>query len=376
MVRVEEISDSSALLERKEMWDALVAGSPQATIFDSFEWVMSWLDAFWENRTMRFLFFWSGKRLLGIAPLLPDKTGDVWCARSLVSPVNRNGNRTSIICPENPAAVLEALCKYLKKERQFSRIGFPNVLASVPVSMMLPEIAARHKMATLVSPGVSSPIIRVSGDWESYLKTRSSHLAKEMKRKVKRLNSSAHAETIVVSSPDQCGGATEDMLQIERCSWKEQNSISLSTLPRLAKLYEKFAMSAAQSGLLRLYLLYLDSKPVAYIYGVVFKGEFYAFKTSYDAAYRELSPGIVLFDRMFRDSFDQGLSAIDLGLGSSMRWKDEFANDVREHVNVCLFTSLCVRCRSCKSYQLRLKPLLKKHLPKLVDLKRKLSPNL
>lgn len=373
MISVEQVSEIRELVRYEREWKDLVSGLAGASIFDTYEWVTAWLDCFWRNKPISFLFFRKEGSLVGIAPLLADRCGDIWCAHTFISPVNLHGNRANVICAENPAAVLEALLAYLGRERKRFRLAFPNALSTIPLASFLPEIAARHDMLTIVFPGIASPIIRIRGDWQSYLKSRSTHLAKEMRRKLKLLERAGRAEVLTVTSVDQCSEAMQDILHIEKCSWKEQAGISLSAMPHLAEFHQRFAEEAARRGWLRLYLLHLDSKPIAYVYGVVFQNEFYAFKTAYNHDYQKLSPGIVLFEHVFHDAFDQGLETVDLGLGDESRWKSELANDLREHVNVCVFNRLSLRCRCCRLYQQIIKPFIKQRMPFIVRLKKRLA---
>ena len=79
-------------------------------------------------------------------------------------------------------------------------------------------------------------------------------------------------------------------MQIEANSWKQDDGSSFTAAEQLVQFYGRFAVQAAENGWLRLYLLYLDGQPVAHIYGVVFRNHYYALKTSYHSAYRNLAP--------------------------------------------------------------------------------------
>ncbi|HLA83929.1 MAG TPA: GNAT family N-acetyltransferase [Thermoguttaceae bacterium] len=371
---MEEVSDPARLTAYRGQWDALVARCADASMFDTFEWVTAWIEAFWAGRLLCFLFFWTGDVLEGIAPLLADEHGDVWCSSSMVCPVNRHGNRASVISAGNAAAICGAMLAYLQQSRQHVRLAFRNVLAGAPVFSALPATAAAAGMSSLVFPSVSSPIVRIAGDWPSYLKSRSSHLAKEVKRKVKRLQDAGRVEIEMVSRGDDFSRTMGDILRIEERSWKAERKVSLDLMQGPQRLYETFARAATGNGLLRSYVLYLDSKPVVYLYGVTFRNEYYALRTAYDSEYGKLSPGVVLFDRVLRDAFEEKREVVDFGPGDESRWKHDFANDVRAQVNVCVFSPWSVRCRCCGACEHRVKPFLKKHAPVLVKMRDRLCP--
>lgn len=374
MIRVQEVSDAQGLEGLKGAWNGLLERAPNATIFDTHEWQTSWLQAFRPGLPIRFLFFWEGDLLEGVAPLLPERSVDPWCgAPSLLSTIHPHSYRASVLCGRSPEAVLAALLEHLKASGSFPALAFPNARADAPVATLLPGVAARSALSSASLPGTPSPILRVSGEWDAYLRGHSKNLAKMMKKKLRHFEQAGRARLVVVSRPQECAEGVADAVQVEARSWKQNIEGSLSANPKLARLHEAFALAAAHSGLLRLYLLYLEDRPVAFVFGVLFKGEYYAFKTSYDVAYHDLSPGTVVFDQVYRDAFAQRLSVVDLGPGTGLRWKSEFSNDVRAHVDVCVFSPSQLRCQACKAYRQELKPRLKQLLPGLVDWKRRLS---
>jgi hypothetical protein len=372
MISVEQVSDARELARYQSEWTDLVSGLAGASIFDTYEWVTAWLDCFWKNKPIYFLFFRNEQSLVGIAPLLKDREGELWCAKTLVSPINCHSRRANIICGLNPALLFEALFTHLQNGHQCRPLTFLRTLSDGPLALNLPEIANRHHKSVLLIDEPPSPIIRLTSDWETYQKSRSRHLAKEVRRKVKRFENAGHGERRIAQSADQCDQAIADVMRIERNSWKENAGTSLTADPNFCRFYRDLAATAARNGWLRLYLLYLDSVPVAYVYGIVFQNQYYALKTSFDENYRELSPGVVLFDHVFRDTFASGLEVFDL-LGVESRWKTECANDQREHVTVCVFDRFSVRCQCCRLYELNIKPFVKRRMPFVVWLKERLK---
>jgi CelD/BcsL family acetyltransferase involved in cellulose biosynthesis len=119
-------------------------------------------------------------------------------------------------------------------------------------------------------------------------------------------------------------------------------------------------------------LLLLDGRPVAHICGAVYKNVYYALKTSYDEAYRAWSPGILLFWHVLERVFGEGLAIFDF-LGEESPWKTGLANDLRRHVEGCVFVDDAYRCRWGAARENRLKPFVREHLPTVVALRRSLK---
>ena len=228
---------------------------------------------------------------MGVAPLLNDKAGDVWCEGTLVSPFNAHVSWASVLCADNNTTRIctEACLDHLAMEQCCVRLAFPSVLAAGSLAQICRRSPAVGRCTAAVLDRSSSPLVHINGDWESHLKSQSRHTAKEARRKVKRFDGAGHAERVVIVSEDRVEQAMRDVLFIEERSWKEELGSSFTAGPGLTRFYGTFASQAAENGWLRLYLLYLDSRPVAHIYGVVLQNHYYALKTSYDMAYRQLS---------------------------------------------------------------------------------------
>jgi hypothetical protein len=372
VIHVEEVSEISELVRFKDEWKALVPRSVEGTVFETYEWMTTWLDCFWEERPISFLFLRDEKSLVGMVPLLNDHKGELGCPGTLVSPINGHSPWADVLYTENLPAILEASLNHLaKKQRHFSLV-FPSVLATRPLVPILPEVANGRRMHTRFLAGSAPFVLRINGDWDVYLKSRSHHTARETKRKVKRFDGAGRAERVIVDNVDCLDRAMEDILLIEEHSWKEELGSSFTAKGYLSRFYGTFAALAAQNNWLRIYLLYLDSKPVAHIYGAEYRNQYYALKTSYHSDYRNLAPGIVLFDHAFRDVFARKLESFHF-LGQATRWKQEFANDVEKNVGLCAFTKGFTRCAWCDLYQCHLKGYVKKQWPFLVAAKKKIA---
>jgi CelD/BcsL family acetyltransferase involved in cellulose biosynthesis len=72
---------------------------------------------------------------------------------------------------------------------------------------------------------------------------------------------------------------------------------------------------AAERGWLRIYILYLEEKPVAFWMGTLYDRCLQADYVGYDPSWAEFSPGIVLFLTILEDLRDEDIKTVDLGRG-------------------------------------------------------------
>jgi hypothetical protein len=102
--------------------------------------------------------------------------------------------------------------------------------------------------------------------------------------------------------------------------------------------YYNMFHSMAEGKYFRGYLLFANNKPIAYYYGVLYDGMFYAFNTSYNNEYRQLSPGIFLLRRMIELFIKENVAVIHFGYGDSP-YKRMFGNEVVEEATFRIYSS-------------------------------------
>jgi hypothetical protein len=165
-----------------------------------------------------------------------------------------------------------------------------------------------------------------------------------------------------------------DILIIERKSWKEKEGSSFTAVPGLQEFYLDVAETFAKKHCLCTYLVYLNSVPVAHLFGIAYGDKYYALKTSYDESHKELSPGVVLFNYVLQDVFQANMKEFDF-LGVESRWKNEIASGTRNHVNIYVYPKN-IPYFFVGYFENTFKPLVKEKAPFIVELKRKLQESL
>lgn len=371
MMRVEEVQDRAALEALRGPWADLIQRAPSAEVFQTYEWLASWLDCFWAKRPIAFLFVWKGPKLVGLAPLIYKTETATGCMESLYLPVDPHTRRQDVLCADDPKAVLEAIVEHLGSGGRRRRLALHQLPEDSPIGRAVPALAASGGLGTMKTSGGSCPIVRLDGTWDDYVAARPGQVGRELKRKMRKIERDWRARWTIAQTPEQAAEALKDVWEIERASWKEDEGSSLTAQQEAIQLYEDVVPRLARAGWLRLYLLHLDDKPAAHILGAEFRGTYFAFKTSYDQAFKSASPGQAIFYFALQDAFGRKVRTFDF-LGYPSRWKDELANASREHDNLCLHSRFDARCRWHTLSEKQLKPFARENVPTLVGLGRRI----
>jgi CelD/BcsL family acetyltransferase involved in cellulose biosynthesis len=267
-------------------------------------------------------------------------------------------------------AVLEALLGFLGAHGSY-RLALRRIAADSVTAQTLREVTRRKGLWSVWREDDTTPIIGLPESLDAYLESRSRHVRHELRRKQKRLEKAGAVELRIVQRSDELGAAFDDVKAIEAKSWKGETRSSFLEEPGAEGFYRTLFDRTADQGWVRIYLLYFNGRPVAHLFGMVFRNRYYAFNSSFDASLGDYSPGSVVVLRAIEDACARKLELVDF-LGAQYRWKDELATAMRQHMAVCVFPHLVSKCGVCWTLDQQVKPYARRHLSGVVRAKRAL----
>jgi hypothetical protein len=150
----------------------------------------------------------------------------------------------------------------------------------------------------------TNPESAVSGD-----------LRRRLRRKEKRLSEHGRVEHLVLRPEDDVGRWIDEFLRIEASGWKGRRGSALASSECGRRYFTEIASSAFRRGRLLMLGLNFDGRAIARRCAFVAGEGSFAFKTAYDEAFADFSPGAMLE----MDSIQQ-LQALP-----DVRWMDSCA---------------------------------------------------
>jgi CelD/BcsL family acetyltransferase involved in cellulose biosynthesis len=293
---------------------------------------------------------------------------------AFVFPVNGHTYRPNFIFGGDYEELLKILFSHLRETARRVNLCLYEVELDSFLVKTLPKVARECHIVPVFKEVSSSPFLSINTDWESFLKSKSKHFREEQKRKVNKMRKAGQLDFVKVSNPDQIHEVMQDILSIERNSWKEKEGTSFTAGPGLQEFYSDVAETFARKRSLCTYLVYLNSVPVAHLFGIAHENRYYALKTSYDESYKELSPGAVLFTYALQDIFRCSLKEFDF-LGVESRWKTEIASETRNLVNIFVYPK-SISHFFVGYLENTIKPLMREKAPFVLNLKNKFRRSL
>jgi len=331
-------------------WDALDATHCMGTLFTTRMWIGLWTEHFGSGLSVAAVLGHESGRAVGLAPLLTT------AAHELVLPVNFLSPRGEFIVGEDDArGFVRAVLTNARTA------GSPLRLQGVPVGS--PTLAAIESEAggagylVHAKPARVSPFIAIEGAWDGYFEGKPRKVTHEWERKMRRLEKAGDVRVLRFEGGMDARKLTDDFIAVEERSWKKRAGTSI-TARGVSGFYHRLSAALAAKGEFDPFWLEIDGRVVAFLYGAVQRGTYYAMKTSYDEESSRLSPGVRLFHEAVSSAFGAGLARFDF-LGERAPWKDEWANGWLEHVNVRLYPDT-VSGRAAHLFDSQVKPLARR----------------
>jgi len=336
--------------ELVEAWDRLTGAVERGGLFGTRFWVEAWSAHFGSELKVAAAVGHTDHGPAGLAPLFATP------ARELVLPVNFLSPRGRFVAgPDDVGEFTRALLTHLRG--QGAVLQLQGVPVGSPTLTALESEARGGGYLLHARPGRVSPFIDIEGSWEDYFEGRPRKVSHEWERKMRKLERAGEVRVVRFERGMDTAALTDRFIAVEERSWKERAGTSIGARGVGAFYSELSAALAARDSLMPFWLE-LDGRLIAFLYGAVHNGTYYAMKTSYEEEFSKLSPGVRLFHEAVRHAFGAGLARFDF-LGERARWKDHWANGWLEHVNVRLYPDT-MSGRAAHLMDSRLKPLVRR----------------
>jgi Acetyltransferase (GNAT) domain len=172
--------------------------------------------------------------------------------------------------------------------------------------------------------------IDTSKPWEEYLASKHRQLRNNIRRAYRLASKFGQIELWRYLGKTRVSGKSlslDEMVtwieMVVRRSW--QAKVYKNRKVHSREYIETAVSVLMRNGILDLGFLLLDGKPIAYCYGSVTGQRCTVHHTGYDEIYRRISPGLLLFTEMIKDSSERGIDAINL-MGSTYHYKHQLAD--------------------------------------------------
>lgn len=130
-------------------------------------------------------------------------------------------------------------------------------------------------------------------------------------------------------SEEQRREALALLVELHHKRWQERGSSQAFSTADLLSFHQELGRLALERGWLRLFVLRLDGKPAASLYGFRYHRSFYFFQSGFDPRYGRHSVGLVTMGLAIQKALEEGAAEYDL-LHGDEPYKFLWTRDVRD----------------------------------------------
>ncbi len=335
---VETLIDERAWHELLPHWNTLLLKTPEPTMFQTYEYQRIWWRHFGLSRSLLILVIRHDDDVIGIAPLqIAPVVYYGKCFRELgFIGVNWEVDRPKFLFGHQATVCSTLTARFLKEHDQLWDLGrlYEQREDSFVLSNFHDEMHG-YGYLTAITKDSDAPYLRTDTTWDTYSKSLSARMRKNLKASRKKLGAMGQFEYIECKSYPDVLEKLDWYKQIEQKSWKGAAHVGPSRHGHYYRFFEALAGEFGRTGQFHIRFLTLDNQPLAGTFGLEFNNTFYSLHIAHDNEYNKYSLGTLLEFMELESCFTGDCQEYDfLGsfLNNKLRWTSTVRTSRELHV--------------------------------------------
>ena len=303
-----QITRLESYQDTEEQWQSLLSASSIDTLFLTSRWQRTWWDQFGNGSEIFLLCFQNGNSVEGIAPLARHR--DTF---SFVGGQDLFDYNDFLVRRGSESRFYPSLLDYLDGQ-EWETLQLSSVLEDSPTLTYLPDLARQHGYSVEVEKEDVSPRLSLPDSWDAYLRGLSKKDRHELRRKLRRLESSGEeVRWYKLSDPEEIEGNLGDFFSLMRNS-KEAKHRFL-TQPR-EQFFRNIALEMASIGVFKLFFMELNGQRVSAAMCFDYGTARHLYNSGFNPEYGYYSVGLALKAFCVQDAIEEGKAYFDFLRGS------------------------------------------------------------
>jgi CelD/BcsL family acetyltransferase involved in cellulose biosynthesis len=265
-------------------WLDLFKRCPDATPFQSPQWVLTWLKC-WPPLEPRLLVFRHGNRLVGLIPAWIENNSSQPSLKLMGS--NITDYQDGLIEPGFESDIASSFQNYLLKNGNLELDWEQLSPHSCLLKLDLPGSWQEQQEIQVFCPVVVLP--KSLDTFEKLISKKFLHIIKSCKR---RLGQKGQISFEVASSPDAVSRYMDELLKLHAKRWsslKQEEGLLVDHL--VQKFHREVSLSFLEEGWLRFSALSLNGQIISLLYGFSYRGMAYYYVSGFDPDFFSYSVG-------------------------------------------------------------------------------------
>jgi CelD/BcsL family acetyltransferase involved in cellulose biosynthesis len=270
-------------------------------------WLNAWWSVFGDAGEPMITVVRQGDAVLGVAPLVLQG-GTV---RFLGSP-DVCDYFDCAVAPGKEYLFFSTLVDYLAAQG-FKDLDLGPVRPNAVVQQLFSESGPSLRVECRTEQEDVSVELDLPATWDDFLGALDGKQRHELRRKLRRLYEAGSVRFRLVDEMARIPPAVETFLTLFTMNRADKAAFMTG---RMATFFRVLALALSEAGLLRLFFLDVEDRPVASVFCFDCQGTRYLYNSGYDGAHRGISAGLMSKVLSLKAAIEQGLHTYDFLKGS------------------------------------------------------------
>jgi peptidoglycan/xylan/chitin deacetylase (PgdA/CDA1 family)/CelD/BcsL family acetyltransferase involved in cellulose biosynthesis len=339
-MKVVEIRSAAELQDLKPAWEALLCGSPSATIFLTWEWVSAWWQSYGKSRELRVLAAFDDNQVLrGIAPLCREtlrKYGQTFPALSFAGDGSNDSDYLDfLIASGYEEQVMRAFQAHWQEEWNAGTLLLLNEIPETSPNLPLLRSAAGDQKGILQEASVDCGVVRLPKTWEEYLGMLRPRFRTKIRSVLRDTESRPELRFGFCDTPEDLERLLPILFDLHTRRWVQDGKPGVFGWQQKREFYRALSGVLLERGWLRFSWLEWNGQILACQYGFAYGGAYFQLQEGYEPASEHWNTGIALRAWSIREFLKEGLREYDF-LGGMGRHKSDWGAEVKRSAKIVL----------------------------------------
>ncbi|MFX0135825.1 MAG: GNAT family N-acetyltransferase [Candidatus Hodarchaeota archaeon] len=323
MLEVEVIKNESDFFNLRNSWSKLLKETRLNSIFVTWEWLFIWWKHYGYNKKLKIIIIKEDNKIIGIAPFVLSKNKFLGLITYSKIEFMGLGEAYSehlhfIIKPGKETLVLNSIIYYFKQNSykwDIIRLYLDEQSNNINKIINLFKLNY-YKVVSNISN--VCPYIELPECWKLYYSSLSRNMKEHVRRKSNLLNRKFKIKFTIINDHNLVDKALNILIYLHQKRQKEKGKIGSFSSKQFINFHKDIFSVFISNSWLKFYLLEINNKPVACLYGYRYNHIFYYYQSGFDTNWAKYSVGTVLMAFCINDAISNKLKIFDLLTGSEI----------------------------------------------------------
>lgn len=331
MIHLQVASSIDSLKLDEQAWNALAAGSPTNSIFQTYQWVSSWEKSYKGQHELLYLSVSDPSGVVGVAPLMIMK-GDL-NKRIIKFLGDGRADYCDFLLAGDRHTALERIFDGVNDAQdRWDVIELNSIPSESPTIAKVQDICRRSGYYVLQRQLYSCPTLIIKEHEAEAVKICNKASLRRRLNYFQRTGSLTFKTVVGRDVLPYLNGFFEQHIG----RWAGTSTPSLFLEGPNRAFYQELALAMSDKEWLALSLVEFNGRPLAMHLGFDYNGRFLWYKPSFDRVYARHSPGLVMLRYLIGYAIEHERGEFDFTIGDEP-FKTRFANTVRTTTQFQIF---------------------------------------